>query len=196
MLSTQCEETARLIAERACQLGIRIGCAESLTSGAIATYLGAAPNATEWFAGGIISYGDDVKRRVLGVRQGPVVTPTCASEMAAGAAALLRVHHAVAVTGVGGPDSAEGKPPGTVYVGLATGSRSSAIEIHLAGDPEDVVAETTYVALRLLLSRIGGKDLESRPAPVSPAAADRDDPDLDLDPEPQDVPLSVAQTVN
>ncbi|WP_082513369.1 MULTISPECIES: CinA family protein [unclassified Leifsonia] len=158
MNSTRCTDVAALIAERATRLGIRIGCAESLTSGSIAQYLGAAPGAADWFAGGIIAYADDVKFRVLKVQPGPVVTARTAAEMAAGAAALLRVHHAIAVTGVGGPGPAEGKPAGTVYVGLATCARSSAIEIQVGGDPEDVVATTTFIALRLLLARLGGAE--------------------------------------
>jgi nicotinamide-nucleotide amidase len=156
MLSTESADTAALIAERALMLGLRIGCAESLTSGAIASRLGAARNAAEWFAGGVVAYDDDVKFQLLKVKAGPVVTARCATEMAIGATALLRVHHAVAVTGVGGPDPLGDIAPGTVFIGLATGSRGNAIELHLSGSPKDVVDEATFIALRMLLARIGG----------------------------------------
>lgn len=148
---TEGDRFAEAIASLAMRSGFRVGVAESLTCGKLSSELGATPNASEWFRGGVVAYASDVKFDVLGVTPGPVVTPSCAREMAAGAARVLDADATVAVTGVGGPDPQEGEPPGTVHVaawvrGVETGHR-----LQLSGGPEEVLAQTTPRALELLL---------------------------------------------
>jgi len=72
------------IAELAGARRLRVVTSESLTSGTVATRLGAGPNAADWFGGGIVAYQEPVKFDVLGVREGPVVTAECAEQMATG----------------------------------------------------------------------------------------------------------------
>src|SRR5688572_10707278 len=115
--SDRVERIAALAAKR----DVRVVTSESLTSGTVATRLGAGPNAADWFGGGIVAYQGPVKVDVLGVEEGPVVTRACAEQMAIGARRLLKAGVAVSCTGVGGPDPSEGKPPGTVIVAVATG---------------------------------------------------------------------------
>jgi nicotinamide-nucleotide amidase len=160
MLAEQCAETAELIAARAMDLGITVGCAESITWGGIAACLGAATDSRRWFRGGIVAHSDDLKFQLLRVSSGPVVTAKCASEMATGATAVLRVHHAVAATGVSGPEPIEGHRPGTVFIGLAIGPRGTGTEFHFPGDPQAVAEAATLVALRLLLANLGGSQPE------------------------------------
>jgi nicotinamide-nucleotide amidase len=144
-------ELAERIAERAAEAGVAIATCESLTGGSIAATLAAAPGASRWFNGSIVAYSDTVKFGLLGVDRGPVVTATCASEMAHGAARLLEADFVVAVTGVGGPDPAEGQPPGTVYLahGRATAVRVKRLEFE--GEPDAVVDQTVRAALAALL---------------------------------------------
>ncbi len=84
------------------------------------------PGASAVFLGGVVSYTNGVKNRVLGVPQtlldeyGAVSEPV-ARAMAEGARALTGADYALSVTGVAGPDSDErGNPVGLVYIGLAT----------------------------------------------------------------------------
>lgn len=128
-----------------------VAVAESLSGGLLSSHLAAAPDASTWFRGAVVAYSVEVKQRVLGVPPGPVVTGECALSMAGGVARLLRADLAVAVTGVGGPDSEEGKPPGTVYSGLWTAGGASADCSLFPGDPEAVVIATTVHGLELLL---------------------------------------------
>lgn len=100
--------------------------------------------------GGVVAYAAEVKFDVLGVRPGPVVTESCARQMARGAARLLDARATVAATGVGGPDVEEGEPPGTVYVAALVGEQERCIRLALDGDPEQVLARTTTAALDLL----------------------------------------------
>jgi nicotinamide-nucleotide amidase len=162
----QAEQTTRL-AERVAELaggGVRIGVAESLTSGALASALGAAPDASTWFTGAVVAYSKQVKFEVLGVTPGPVITERCAREMAAGAARLLGAHLVAAVTGAGGPDPEEGEPPGTVFLAHGPADAIVVERLSLRGEPADIVEQTVMAALTALirdLSRPGQTRAES-----------------------------------
>jgi nicotinamide-nucleotide amidase len=151
------------IADLARQHAFDVSVAESLTSGQIATALGAGPEASSWFRGGVVAYATEVKQTVLGVRPGPVVTAECARDMAAGVAALLGADAAVSVTGVGGPDAEEGEPPGTVYVATIVRGHEGVVRLDLDGDPEEVLARTTAHALEMLRGAMGSAGALSAP---------------------------------
>lgn len=138
------------IAARARTSGLTVAVAESLTAGLLATQLGAAEEASTWFAGGVVSYLDEVKFTVLGVDHGPVITARCAEQMADGVARLTGADVAVSVTGVGGPGAQEGRPAGTVFVGGHLRGTARHEEHHLPGDPEDVLTGTVLRALEML----------------------------------------------
>jgi nicotinamide-nucleotide amidase len=138
------------IAELAAKRELRVVASESLTSGTVATRLGAGPNAADWFAGGIVAYQEPVKFDVLGVVEGPVVTEDCARQMATGARRLLQADVAVSCTGVGGPDPSEGKPAGTVILAVASGDDVVIRELALDGSPEEVLDATASQCLVLL----------------------------------------------
>src|SRR5690606_35614303 len=84
--------------------GETLAVAESLTGGQVAAAFAAAPGASEWFAGGAVTYTRDAKHTVLAVPEGPVVSEAAAQAMASGAPALFRADHALALTGSGGPE--------------------------------------------------------------------------------------------
>ena len=100
------------------------------------------------------AYAAEVKFSVLGVRPGPVVTAEAAAAMAAGVARLLAADVAVAVTGVGGPEPAEGQPAGTVWMAVHVASapddRSRTRRDRFEGEPPDVCSGTVETALRML----------------------------------------------
>jgi nicotinamide-nucleotide amidase len=133
---------------------LTVSAAESLTSGAIACHLGAAGAASEWFAGGVVAYSKKVKFDVLGVSPGPVVTESCARQMATGVAALTGSDYAVAVTGVGGPEPEEDQPVGTVFIAVRTPDGDTAEGHRFDGDPEEVLRSTIRAALRLLCTQL------------------------------------------
>jgi len=117
------------------------------------------PGASAWLRGSIVAYFPDVKFSVLGVPEGPVVTEGAARAMAEGARRVLGADVGLAVTGVAGPDGAEGHPPGTVIVGLALPGRSAeALEIHLPGDRERVRQYAAISTLDLVRRRILSAD--------------------------------------
>lgn len=138
------------IADLASSAGLTVAVAESLTSGAIASALGAAPGAADWFAGGVVAYSEQVKFDVLGVTPGPVITASCAEEMASGVGRLLGAGMVVSVTGAGGPGPEEGHDAGTVFLAHGRPDSLHVDELHFDGDPEQVVHATVDAALRAL----------------------------------------------
>jgi nicotinamide-nucleotide amidase len=139
------------VAELASAREVCVVTAESLTSGLIASTLGAGPDASEWFAGGIVAYQETVKFEVLEVPEGPVVTAECAAQMATAARRLLKADVAVSATGVGGPDPSEGEPAGTVFVSVVAPHDSRTRRLRLSGDPEEVLSQTVDATLTLLV---------------------------------------------
>ncbi len=113
------------LAERLLAGGRRLVTAESCTGGWIAKACTDLPGSSRWFLGGAVTYSDELKMKLLGVRRETLalhgaVSEAVVREMAAGALERLGGEEAVAVSGVAGPDggSAE-KPVGTVWFGWA-----------------------------------------------------------------------------
>jgi nicotinamide-nucleotide amidase len=152
---------ATLHAEMA-RRGLTFATAESLTGGALADLVSASPGASESYLGGVVTYATEVKTGVLGVSEETVdehgvVSAACAEEMAARARELLGADWAVSTTGVAGPTEQEGKPVGTVFVGLAGPDGVTADELDLSGDRAEIRAETCRAAADRLLSALTGK---------------------------------------
>ena len=120
-MGTDREQIKGMVDELARQLKARsltLGVAESLTGGMLTGYFAAGPDAAEWLRGGLVPYDSAVKRRVLDVGDGPVVSESAARQMARGARRLFDADVAIALTGAGGPDGQDGEPPGTVWFAL------------------------------------------------------------------------------
>ena len=151
------EEALERLATIAQERGWHVVTAESLTNGQIASTLGSGPDASEWFAGGLVAYATKVKHRLLGVEEEKVVSAACAEQMATGACSLLDAQVAVSATGVGGPGPSEGEPAGTVFVSVAAPGDLATRKLALDGDPEQVLAQTVDHALDLLLQVLQGE---------------------------------------
>ena len=137
--------------------GKRLATAESLTGGGIGQAITSVSGASAVFAGGIISYTNQVKHKVLGVPMellntcGAVSAPV-AKAMAQGAKRVIGADVAVAVTGLAGPDGDEfGNPVGTVFIGYADEQTAFARECHFTGDRAQVREQTIEAALALIL---------------------------------------------
>jgi nicotinamide-nucleotide amidase len=154
--SDESADLVTAVSKAVSQAKMTVAVAESLTSGQLATQLGAAKGSGEWFAGGVIAYTNQVKYQVLGVEPGPVVTASCAQQMARGVVALTGSELAVATTGVGGPGPTEGKPAGTVFIAVYSPTDEHVEEHHFPGDCEEVLEATTVQALRMLLAATVG----------------------------------------
>jgi nicotinamide-nucleotide amidase len=112
------DAVAGLLVER----GLTLAVAESLTGGLVSARLVNVPGASGWFRGGVVTYASDLKRSLLDVPPGPVVSEEAAAAMATGVRRVMEADVGLAVTGVAGPDPQDGQPPGTVFLAVAMGS--------------------------------------------------------------------------
>lgn len=158
-VSTNCAERARAVVASATAAQVKLATAESLTAGMIAATLAEVPGASVVLTGGVISYANSVKTRVLGVEPGLLETNgsvdgDVARQMAAGARTVCGADLAVSATGVAGPQDHDGKEVGTVFIGYATDSDSGFTEHHFAGDRAQIRALSTLAALDALASHL------------------------------------------
>ncbi len=161
------ESLARMVVEAAEKSNTSLGTAESLTGGLIASTLTSIPGSSAVVRGGIVSYVNDIKNGLLGVdadvlaEQGAVCADV-AEQMALGAKKQLGCTIAVSVTGIAGPTGAEeGKPIGTVYLGVASPYGLRSMRFNFAGDRSAIRNQTVYEALRVLLGEISNCALSS-----------------------------------
>ncbi|QCJ42102.1 competence/damage-inducible protein A [Bacillus sp. S3] len=117
---------------------LTITAAESLTGGLFQQALTSAAGASSVFKGGVVCYSNEVKQQVLGVKPDTLeiygaVSEECAKELAENAARLVNSDIGISFTGVAGPDELEGKPVGTVYIGIALKGRPTVVEKLLLG---------------------------------------------------------------
>jgi nicotinamide-nucleotide amidase len=141
--------------------GLMMATAESLTGGALGDLLSAAPGASRGYLGGVVSYATEVKQRLLQVSEETVekhgvVSAECAAEMAVGVRALFRADVALSTTGVAGPTEMEGKPVGTVFIGVAGPDHVRTVDLHLDGERPEIRAATCREAVQALLAELVG----------------------------------------
>ena len=148
---------------RACQQRqILAATAESCTGGMLGGLLTARGGASDFFAGGVISYSNEVKRALLGVeetvlRRCGAVSEETASLMAENARRIFGTDLAVAVTGIAGPSGGTAdKPVGTFYVGHASAKGVCAFHFLHSGPRDRVRRYAAYRALDVIRRRILG----------------------------------------
>ena len=137
--------------------GWTIGTAESMTGGLVVAALTSQPGSSEFVRGSLVAYDSELKGRLLGVSDiSEVVNAETAIEMANGGRDLLESDVVVAVTGSAGPEPME-KPPGTVFIAVATPEDVRVQELRMPGDRERVLVYGTTSALHLARLAISGK---------------------------------------
>ncbi len=139
---------------------LTVAIAESLTGGLLTATVTSVPGSSDVLLGGIVSYATSAKAQLLGVDQQLLATatpvdPGVAEQMALGACRAFGAEVGVATTGEAGPESASGKPVGTVYLVVHDRWGSSVRSLHLTGERPEIVAATVHEALELLADRLG-----------------------------------------
>ncbi|MDD5565073.1 MAG: CinA family nicotinamide mononucleotide deamidase-related protein [Thermoanaerobaculaceae bacterium] len=149
------ETLAGVVLARLAAHGWRLATAESCTGGLVGAAITSEAGSSAAYLGGVVSYSDALKHRLLGVPEAALaahgaVSREVAEAMAAGARAL-GAECALAVTGIAGPDGgSEDKPVGTVHIAAAT-PRGVRHALHrFPGDRAMVREMTANFALDLL----------------------------------------------
>jgi len=131
--------------------------AESCTGGGIGAALTAIPGSSEVYKGGVISYTNWVKEKVLGVdgqllKECGAVSPEVAKAMAQGARRALQADVAISVTGLAGPGGDDfGNPVGTVYIGYSDCRTTDSVACYFTGTREEIRNQAIEAALRIVL---------------------------------------------
>ena len=138
---------------------IRVATAESCTGGLLSANITSVPGSSEVFDRGFVTYSDDAKCELLGVRRETIaafgaVSEITAHEMADGALERSGADIAVSITGVAGPGASEKKPEGLVCFALSRRgieTLTETIEFGFIGR-EQVREKSVRHALQLLTS--------------------------------------------
>jgi nicotinamide-nucleotide amidase len=134
--------------------GLSLAVAESVTGGLVGARLTEIAGVSDVLKGSLVAYASEVKFRVLGVPEGPVVCLEAAAAMAAGVRRLLKADVGLATTGVAGPSEQDGQPIGTVFLGLALGDEVDSAVVRLPGDPSRIRQYGVISLLNLLRLRL------------------------------------------
>lgn len=136
--------------------------AESCTGGTIASRFTAIPGASAYFRCGVVSYSNEAKAEVLGVRAEDIarygaVSETVARQMAEGARRIAKADYAVATTGIAGPTGGTAeKPVGTVWIAVATPRGTTAVVKQCGTDRGQVIDRASAFAIGLLRDALEG----------------------------------------
>ncbi len=167
VLATDDATPAQILLRECGKRGIMLATAESCTGGNIAHEITLIPGSSESFAGGIVSYSNEVKKRVLNVKgttledNGAVSIPVV-EEMARGALAATGASVAVATSGIAGPGGgSEDKPVGTVCIATATADgECTSMTAHFPGNRARVIDAATTKALIMAIKHLRRTDIE------------------------------------
>lgn len=146
----------RLLREK----GMTLATAESCTGGLIGKSITDIAGSSDVYMGGIISYSNDVKMRLLRVPEHILVehgavSEECARAMVVGAANQLKTRCAVSVTGIAGPDGGTAeKPVGTVCIGLCVDKTVVTKKFQFSGDRDAIRIRTMKAALFELINLV------------------------------------------
>ena len=154
------EELARRVGERLAASGQRLATAESCTGGWVAQAITAIAGSSDWFDRGFITYSNEAKQEMLGVRADTLarhgaVSEDTAREMVQGALARSKSTVALAVTGIAGPGGGSPqKPVGMVCFAWASRQSVRAETKHFSGDRESVRRLSVIHALEGVLKTL------------------------------------------
>lgn len=133
--------------------------AESLTAGEIASSIVKIPGSSSYFEGGFVTYSNELKHDILGVKNETLnefgaVSEAVVKQMTQGALnRATKATIAVAVSGIAGPDGGTPtKPVGTVWMAVQRrGEESRATLLQLHGSRDEIRLQTTLHALKALI---------------------------------------------
>lgn len=140
--------------------GGKLAVCESCTGGLLGKLLTDLPGSSRYFWGGVTSYSNEAKQRILGVNENTLgrygaVSKETAREMAQGILNLSRADFGISITGIAGPEGGSpDKPVGLVYIALAYNEGCRVKELRFSGGRDAVRILSAKSALDLLRRHI------------------------------------------
>lgn len=157
-MNIEADNLTRRLAAQLSQNGRRICTAESCTGGLIAKTLTDLAGSSNWFDRGFVTYSDEAKMDMLGVRESILrengaVSEAVAREMAVGAVLNSEADVSIAVTGIAGPGGGtETKPVGMVCFGFAVNDSVVTETLVFDGSRENVREQSLLHVLTRILA--------------------------------------------
>lgn len=150
------EATASLLKEK----DLTVSVAESCTGGGLGKAFTDLPGSSDYFEGGIISYSNNAKVKLLDVNKHTLdkygaVSEQTAKEMAMNCRELFDTDYSISITGIAGPGGgSEEKPVGTIYVCIYNGKNAEVKNLNLSSTNRDSNREKTIEHSISMLYRI------------------------------------------
>ncbi len=139
---------------------LTLSTAESCTGGYLAHLITQHPGSSSVFAGGGVTYSNELKQSVLGVKKETLdtygaVSEQTVKEMASGAVARFHTDYAVAVSGIAGPDGGTpDKPVGTVWIAVASSTDVQAKVFTFGNKRLQNIERSATAALTMIFNRL------------------------------------------
>lgn len=137
--------------------------AESCTGGLLGATFTSMHGASSWYAGGFITYSNELKQTLLCVPKQIIerygaVSEQCVIHMAEGACKATNTEISIAISGIAGPDGGSiEKPVGTVWIGFSVHGILSSQLLQLIGDRAEIRNQATELAVLGIIKRINEK---------------------------------------
>jgi nicotinamide-nucleotide amidase len=144
------------------QKGLTLGIVESASGGLISHLITNVPGSSDYYKGSVTAYSNEVKVRVVGVKEATInqygaVSAEVAEEMAQGGRKILAADICLADTGIAGPAGAEaGKPVGLFFIGLAHGAKTITRKFNFKGERQQNKQSAAEAALSRLKEYLTG----------------------------------------
>lgn len=157
---------SREISQILWELEKTVGTAESCTGGRIAEAMIATPGASKYFKGGVVSYVDEIKERLLHVdaqvlEEQTAVCEAVAKQMVKGACQTLNTNYAIAATGFAGPTGGTKEiPVGTIWLACGDIDRQVTFMVQEDHGRDINLAIATNKAMQMFLDFL--KDEQTR----------------------------------
>lgn len=146
------EEVGELLRSK----GLSIAVAESCTGGKLGDMITEASGSSDYFLGGIVSYGNQAKLELLGVDKSTLdskgaVSEEVALQMAAGVRRKLHSDIGVGITGIAGPTGGTiTKPVGLVYIAVSSDKDAVCLKNMFTGTRSGVKTQSAVKALEMV----------------------------------------------
>lgn len=150
----------QLVHEILVDRGLKLAVAESCTGGTIAQKFTAMAGASQYFMAGVVSYSNESKCDLLGVNMADIesygaVSEQVACQMAEGVRRVASADYAIATTGIAGPTGgSEAKPVGTVWMAVATPTKTIAVMRNSGSDRGQIISRASAYAIELLYEEL------------------------------------------
>jgi len=150
------ENMAEVVGKLLMKRNATVGVAESCTGGNIAHFFTSNPGSSDYFKGGVVSYTNEIKNKVLGVKKQTLdkytaVSKNVALEMAEGVEKLLYTDYSISSTGFVGPTGGTKEIPlGTVWIAVTGKHGSVAKKFIFTMDRSRNIIRASQAAINML----------------------------------------------